>query len=277
MEVAIVTDSTADLSEDILKKYNITMIPLQVTIGGKDYLDRVELKPDEFLDILEEIEELPTTSQPPLGKFIDVYQNLAQDYDYIMSIHISGEMSGTVKTAAIASNMVDGAAIEVVDSETVTVPLGVIVTELAKEAQQGKSLSELMDLVDKLKEQVKIYFTIEELDYLEKGGRIGKATAFLGNLFKIHPLLTIEDGEIVPHKKIRGKKRLYNLFLKLAEETRTSGTNNLIILHGRYEEQAEILKEKLKANYKWNTIEVEKFGSVVGSHIGPTPFGMIIW
>ena len=277
MEVAIVTDSTADLPQTKLEKYDITMIPLQVAVAGEEFLDQVELTTEEFLDKLEITEELPTTSQPSLGKFIDVYENLAENYDQILSIHLSEKFSGTVKTAHTASNMVSGAEIKVVDSETVTVPLGVIVTEVAKAAQEGQSLKQLVTLTEQLKKKVSIYFTVDELDYLEKGGRIGKATAFLGNLFKIKPILTIEDGEIGPYKKVRGKRRLDKSFLKLAAELRNSGTNNLIILHGRYKDKADILQEKLIAEYDWDRVQVQKFGSVVGAHIGPTPFGMIIW
>ena len=277
MEVAIVTDSTADLPQEKIENYNITIIPLQVAIGGEEFLDQVELTTEEFLDKLEVAEELPTTSQPSLGKFIDVYENLAQEYDQILSIHLSEKFSGTVKTAHTASNMVAEAEIKVIDSETVTVPLGVIVTEAAKAAQEGQNLEQLVKLIEQLKQEVNIYFTVDELDYLEKGGRIGKATAFLGNLFKIKPILTIDDGQIGPYKKVRGTRRLYNSFLKLAAELRSSGTNNLIILHGRYKDKADILQEKLMAEYNWDRVQVQKFGSVVGAHIGPTPFGMIIW
>ena len=277
MEVAIVTDSTADLPQGKLEKYNITTIPLKVSIAGEEYLDQVDLTTREFLQKLEETDELPTTSQPALGKFIDVYEELAVDYDYILSLHLSEKFSGTVKTAHTASNMVEGAEIEVVDSETVTAPLGVIVTEVAKAAQEGQSLRELVDLIEQLKEQVHLYFTVDELDYLEKGGRIGKAAAFLGNLFKIRPLLTVQDGEVAPYKKVRGERRLYNSFLNLASEIRSEGTNNLIILQGLYPEKAHTLKEKLTTQYDWETIEVQEFGSVVGAHVGPTPFGMVIW
>ena len=277
MEVAIVTDSTADLPQGKLEKYNITTIPLKVSIAGEEYLDQVDLTTREFLQKLEETDELPTTSQPALGKFIDVYEELAADYDYILSLHLSEKFSGTVKTAHTASNMVEGAEIEVVDSETVTAPLGVIVTEVAKAAQEGQSLRELVDLIEQLKEQVHLYFTVDELDYLEKGGRIGKAAAFLGNLFKIRPLLTVQDGEVAPYKKVRGERRLYNSFLNLASEIRSEGTNNLIILQGLYPEKAHTLKEKLTTQYDWETIEVQEFGSVVGAHVGPTPFGMVIW
>ncbi|MBM7556433.1 DegV family protein [Halanaerobacter jeridensis] len=276
MEVAIVTDSTADLPLNKLEEYNITRIPLKVSIGGEEYLDQIDLTKKEFLKKLESTEELPTTSQPALGQFIDAYERLAEDYDYILSIHISEKFSGTIKTAHTASNMIEGAKIEVVDSETVTAPLGVIVTEVAKAAHQGQSMEDLLNLIDQLKEQINLYFTVDELDYLEKGGRIGKAAAFLGNLFKIRPLLTVEDGEVSPYKKIRGKRRLYNEFLNLASELRVDGTNNLIILHGLYPDKAYTLKEKLTTEYDWETIEVQEFGSVVGAHVGPTPFGMVI-
>lgn len=276
MEVAIVTDSTADLPLDRLQEQQIRVIPLNVSVGGEEYLDQIELSTNSFLDKLAANDKMPTTSQPPLGKFVDLYEELAKDYDYILSLHISGGLSGTVKTAQTASNMVSGAEIKVVDSKLVTVALGVVVEKAAKAAREGQSLEEILALVEDLKEQVKLYFTVEELDYLEKGGRIGKAAAFLGNLFKIRPLLTLDDGEVDSYQKIRGKKRLYNAFIDLAAKLRTTGSNKLIILYGRKEEQAEILKDKLTTEYNWDSVEMHQFGAVVGAHVGPTPFGMVI-
>ncbi|MFO7820184.1 MAG: DegV family protein [Halanaerobacter sp.] len=277
MEVAIVTDSTADLSLDKVKEHNINLIPLKVIIDGEEYLDQVELTTEEFLDKLEETEGLPTTSQPALGRFIELYEELAADYDYILSIHISEELSGTFQTAQTASRMATGAQIEVVDSKLVSAPLGVVALEAAKAAQQGKNIEELLDLVEELKEEVHLYFAVEELDYLEKGGRIGKAAAFLGNLFKIRPLLTVTEGEVDPYKKVRGERRLYNSFLDIASEKRKAGTNNLIILYGNNKDKANILKEKLIAEYEWNQVQMQRFGAVVGVHVGPTPFGMVIY
>ena len=277
MEVAIVTDSTADLPLDKLEEHNINLIPLKVIIDGEEHLDQVELTTKEFLDKLEETEGLPTTSQPALGKFIELYEELAEDYDYILSLHISEKLSGTFQTAQTASTMVPGVEIEVVDSKLVSASLGTLVLKVAKAAQQGKSMEELLDLVEELKEEIHLYFTVEELDYLEKGGRIGKAEAFLGNLFKIRPLLTVTEGEVDPYKKIRGERRLYNSFLNIASEKRSEGSNNLIILYGNNKNKANNLKDKLVAEYKWDQVQMQRFGAVVGAHVGPTPFGMVIY
>jgi DegV family protein with EDD domain len=276
-----VTDSTADLTLEQLDELGVEMIPLQVTIGGEDYLDWVEIGPERFLDKLTQVEELPTTSQPPIGKFIEVYQKLAKEYEAIVSLHFSSQFSGTYETAQLAAKQVEegttGVEIEVIDSRLVTGPLGVMVEEVAKKIQKTEQIEEVKDFISDLRQRITLYFTIDELDYLEKGGRIGKASAFLGNLFSVRPLLTLEDGEITPCKKVRGEKRLYRDLSRLTGEALSgSEGEKLVILYGKYRDKAQKLKAKLTAEYNWETVRMRRFGAIVGSHIGPTPFGAVI-
>jgi len=178
----------------------------------------------------------------------------------------------------LAANMLEDIDIKVIDSETVTVPLGVMVVEIAKAVKAGKQMNELINLIAELKESIKIYFTIDDLTYLERGGRIGKATAFIGNLFNVKPMLTIEAGEITPYKKLRGEKRLYKEFMGLAEKELEGNTGHkLVIIYGKYLDKANQLKEILTQNFEWEEIDMLQFGSVVGAHVGPTPFGMIVY
>ncbi|PRX30365.1 DegV family protein with EDD domain [Orenia metallireducens] len=277
-KIAVVTDSTADLPSRLIEEYNINVIPLKVRLDGKEYEDGIDISREEFLDKLEESNQVPTTSQPPIGKFLDLYKALAKEYDQILSLHFSEKLSGTIKTAHLAANMLEDIDIKVIDSETVTVPLGVMVVEIAKAVKAGKQMNELINLIAELKESIKIYFTIDDLTYLERGGRIGKATAFIGNLFNVKPMLTIEAGEITPYKKLRGEKRLYKEFMGLAEKELEGNTGHkLVIIYGKYLDKANQLKEILTQNFEWEEIDMLQFGSVVGAHVGPTPFGMIVY
>ncbi len=277
-KIALVTDSTADLPKEVAQNYNINVIPLEVRLNGQEYTDGIDIESDEFLNKLEEVEEIPSTSQPPIGKFIALYEELSQEYDHILAVHFSEKLSGTIKTARLAANMVEGADVRVVDSETVTGPLGVMVVEIAKMIEADQEIEEIIDAIDDLKNNIQIYFTIDDLSYLEKGGRIGKATAFIGNLFSVRPLLTISNGEITPYKKIRGENRLYRTFKRLAkEELDGQKGKKLVVLYGKYLDKANKLKEILIDEFEWEEIEMIQFGSVVATHVGPTPFGMIIY
>lgn len=274
----MVTDSTADLTADQLAEYNITRIPLEVTVDGEDYRDWVDLGPDQFLDKLESADQIPTTSQPPVGRFIEQYQKLATEYDAIISLHLSKELSGTVNTAQLAANQIDEIPIKVVDSELVTIPLGLLTIETAKKTKQGYILEEIIEFIDQVQDRIEIYFTVDTLDYLEKNGRIGKATSFLGNLFNIRPLLTLEDGEVTPWQKVRGEKRLYSKFKQVTDDTLNNKTGSkLIILYAKYRAKADQLKEVLTDEFSWKEVKVAKLGPVISSHIGPTPFGAIIY
>ncbi|GAB6098527.1 DegV family protein [Halanaerocella petrolearia] len=277
-KIALVTDSTADLKREQLEEYDIIRIPLQVSIGGKDYKDWVDIGPDKFLEQLDIVDKMPTTSQPPIGEFVQLYERLADDYDAIISLHLSSELSGTVRTARLAADMIDDTKIKVVDSGTVTFSLGIMAIEVAKRIKAGANLQEIIKFIDQLQEKVQLYFTVEKLDYLEKGGRIGKAASFLGNLFRIRPLLTLEEGEVTPYKKIRGEKRLYNSFKQVIEqELSNKEGRKLVVLYGKYQDKADKLKQILIKEFSWQEVEMAQFGSVIGSHVGPTPFGVAFY
>ncbi len=274
--IAIVTDSTCDLKPELVKEMGVTMVPLKVTLNEENYYDKIDITSSEFMDLLEETDELPTTSQPAVGDFVATYEDLASDYDVIISLHISEEMSGTLKSANLAAKMVDDVEVKVIDSRLVTAPLGVMVSEVAKAVGDNKSVEEIIDLIKELRENINIYFTVDELDYLEKGGRIGKAAAFLGGIFNVKPILSIADGVIVPHKKVRGEKRLFRTLKKLvAKDLKNKPGQRLVILHGKYEDKANKLKELMEEEFEWDEVEMLQLGPVVGAHVGPTPFGVI--
>lgn len=277
MAVKIVTDSTADLPEKIVSKYGIGVVPLNVHFGEEVYKDGVDIWGEEFYNKLCNEPTLPNTSQPAPGEFLKVYQQIAEPGDTIISIHISRLMSGTADSAKLAAEMMGADyRIEIVDSEHVTMSLGVLVLQAAKAAQNGESADAILAKLNKWKKEISIFFTIKSLDYLHRTGRIGKASALMGSLLNIKPILSIEDGLIVPNEKTRGN------FQKVAElmvekVIQRYGDQPLIVglIHTGLPDEMVILERLAKNNLKIVEMVSNLAGPIVGTHTGPNAIGIV--
>lgn len=216
-KIKIVTDSTVDLSDEILNKYGIEVVPLSITLDGRTYIDRVELAPAEFIEKMRQTEELPKSSQPAPGVFIDTYNRLHQEGYEILSIHMSGNMSGTVRSAENAAELTD-AKVTVIDSRFISKALSFQVVEAAVMAQQGKSMDEILERISEVRLRTKLFVVVDTLENLVKGGRIGKGRALIGSLLNIKPIASLEGGEYTPVHKARSYsqvvKYLSNEFVK---------------------------------------------------------------
>ncbi len=190
-KIKIVTDSTADLSQEVIEKYDIHVLPLSISVNGQTYLDRVDLQPDEFIEEMIKSEELPKTSQPAMGTFVEMYDKLGEDGNEVLSIHMTSGMSGTVATANSAASMTD-TKVTVVDSQFITHALAYQVVEAAKMANEGRSLEEILKRVDEVRKNTRLYVVVDTLENLVKGGRIGKGKAFIGSLLNIKPIASLE-------------------------------------------------------------------------------------
>jgi len=273
----IVTDSTADLPETLVGEYDITVVPLHVIFGsGESFLDGVEISTTEFYMRLKQSKELPSTSQPTPAEFAAMYQKLAGPGKSIISIHISSGMSGTVQSANLASRMVEGADIEVIDSRVVSMGLGIIVLEAAKCAREGKSKQEVIGVIRKTIEKMEIFFVVETLEYLARGGRIGKAQALLGTVLNIRPICTISEGIIHPYEKVRGKTRSIDRLVQLVSERAAQRPVICSFIHSADPAGLEELRTKAaaKLNLLHPAIESE-LGAVVGTHAGPGVLGIV--
>jgi DegV family protein with EDD domain len=273
--VRIVTDSTADLPADVVSKYGITVVPLKVFFGSECFLDGVDLKTGEFYRRLESSRELPTTSQPSPAEFIEYYRPLAEEGADIVSIHISAHMSGTVQSARLAKTMLKYDRLAVIDSRTVSVVLGMIVLGAARAAAAGCSLAEVTALVDKMIADHRVYFMVDTLEYLQRGGRIGKARAFLGTILNVKPVCTIREGIICPHEKVRGRKKAVNRLVRLVGES-FPDTEPLFcfLTHGSDPEGLQELQKLLQAGLNCAEIMTSRLGAVVGTHVGPGVLGL---
>lgn len=274
--IKIVTDSTGDLPKEIADDLGITVVPLKVILGEEEYFDGVDLTSAQFYSKLKTSAHHPTTSQPSPDQFATVYKNLLKEgADGIVSIHISSELSGTVQSAKIAKDMLSNQPIEVIDTKVTSMALGLIAIEAAHAANTGATLEQVVDIVRNAMNKIKVYFVVDTLEYLKKGGRIGKASAFLGTLLNIKPFLTLENGLVAPVEKIRGKnKALQKLIDKMRDELGKNRKIRASVFHANDIQIATKLAEDIRSQFDTKEIIIADLGAVIGTYVGPGTFGV---
>jgi DegV family protein with EDD domain len=271
--VRIVTDSTSDLTGEIARALSITVVPLYVNFGNESYQDNVDLTTDEFYRKLASSAILPTTSSPSPGSFADAYDRLAEETDEILAITISSKLSASYKTA------VDGAKlrkrkcrVEIIDSLSAIVGLGLIVISAAKAAQAGYSLDEVIRITKSSMQRVEFRIAFDTLEYLRRGGRIGAAQAFLGSMLKVNPILTIKDGMTEGVARLRSRVRamdyLYDFAMSFAN------IEEMAIEDANTPEDVENLVERLSVRFPRERIYKMKVSPVIGTHVGPRVIGL---
>ena len=271
MVVRIVTDSTADLNKEQQQAAGITVVPLNVHFGDEVFRDHVDLTTDEFFRRLKASPQLPRTSQPAVGVFEEVYRSLRQNGDEIVSVHLSGKVSGTYNSALMASKGVDETAIEVVDSLSTSMALGFMALEGAKLARAGKDRATIAEHLRALVPKARVICVVDTLTYLERGGRIGKARALLGSLLNVKPILQLKEGEVVPIGRARGRPQALTRLVELLE--RDGHVTQLAVMHGAAPADADHLRERVAANYPGLDILLTEIGAVLGTHTGPGVIG----
>jgi DegV family protein with EDD domain len=268
MTVKIVTDSLSDITSDMAQELGVTVVPLTVSFGRDSFLDRVTITTDEFYRRLSSDPIWPNTTQPPPGTFAEVYNKLVKETDEILVVVVSSKLSGTYDSALNAKSMVEGECrIEVIDSRTVAMGLGLIVIAAAKACQAGSNLDELVDLVHKAIPQSHLVAFFDTLKYLAKGGRIGKAQGMLGAMLSVKPILTVKDGEMSPLTRLRsrgaGMDYLYNFVAGF------SNIEELAVEHATTPEEADKLVERLGSLFPKERIYRSTISPVVGTYAGP--------
>lgn len=209
MKTAIVTDSTAYLTLEERNSYNVHMIPLSVNIEGTFYDEEIDITASEFYDRVRGAAEFPKTTQPSVGKFVELYETLGKDYDEIVTIHLSSGISGTFQGAVQAGAMVEGVNVHAFDSEVAAYLQGFYVKEAAKLASKGASGEQIMTHLNDLKDSMDDYIIVDDLQHLQRGGRLSAAAALIGGLLQVKPILTFQNKVIVPFEKIRTRKKHY--------------------------------------------------------------------
>ncbi len=270
----IITDSTADLSADEYEKNSIGMVPLTIHLGEETWRDFLDVQPDAFYAMLRSSSVIPTTSQPSPQDFIDTYTPYVAKGEPILSIHLSSRLSGTFQSATLARTHFPEARIEVVDSFQASLGLGMAVLLCAEKSRSGSSFEEVVDFARTITRRTETYFSLDSLDYLHKGGRIGRAQALLGTLIKIKPLLKLSDGEIQPVEKIRTLERLLNRFVELVEKAAQEGPLRLTVAESDNGEVVTRLLERLLRIPGVTLVYRCKLGGVITSHAGPGPIAI---
>lgn len=277
MAVRIVTDSTADIPAAQAEALGITVVPLTVFFGDEAYLDGVELDNESFYRKLQTSKTLPRTSQPSPAAFQEAYTRLIQEgAEGILSIHLSAKLSGTYQSARTAAESLPDdlkkVPIEVVDSESVSAGMGGTVIKIAEEARQGVSLEELKDRALNRFARTHILAVLDTLEYVWRGGRIGRAEALLGNMLSFKPVIAIKEGEVVPVERPRTRGKAYTRIAQLVSEL---GPMESLAVVESSEEVGAQLADALKAIYQ-GEIPHYKLGAVLGSHTGPGTVGAIV-
>ncbi|MGP3778050.1 DegV family protein [Halanaerobium saccharolyticum] len=283
MSIGIVTDSTCDLNQEIIEKYGIEVIPLSVHFGEDEFQDGVDIKPDSFFKKLKQRQELPHTSRPAPALFIEKYQEMLKKYDQLLSIHVSAALSGTFESAKLAAREVNDK-VTVIDSATISLGLGMLTVLAAKSAEKDVKIDEIIETLKQAKNKLHLYFTVKDLTYMEKGGRIGKASSFLGSIFSINPVISIstETGKVKPIAKVRGQHRAQDKIIELVREKVENDKNVWLgFAHGKREEELEDTKIKLikelKAEKDINlNIYDSRISATLGCHVGPTVYAVIV-
>ncbi|WP_300393021.1 DegV family EDD domain-containing protein [Fusobacterium sp.] len=276
-EIAIVTDSTSDLTPELIKDLDVEIVPLKIKLDGNNYYrEGIDISKREFWKKLLTEKQLPKTSQPSPAEFKAMYEKLfAKGYKKIISIHISGKLSGTQQAARVGKGMTSREGdIAIIDSKTTTFGLGHIVTEAAKLAKERKSFKEIIDWIEETKESMKVYFVVKDLEFLQKGGRIGRASAVVGGLLKLKPVLKVENGEVSVEAKAIGERGAMLHMEKLLKNSKNSiilytawgGTQSELTNADTLRNAAEKMK---KVDYR-GRVEI---GATLGSHTGPV-YGM---
>jgi DegV family protein with EDD domain len=270
-KVAIVTDSTSDIPKEMLDKFNITVVPLKVIFGEESFLDDgKEITLDEFYQKIRTSEKLPTTTQPTPKDFINIYTELLKENESIISIHISKKMSGTINSAETARKEIPEKDINIIDPGYVSFPLGFIVLKAARLAAEDKSKEDILRSINDLKTKINVLFVPSTLEYLKKGGRIGKAKGLIASLLEIKPILTLHDGEVSQFKTTRRWNQAKNEIIN-SMKAMIKNPQNLIVSVGDSDAKDEGEEMYMRIKETFNPKEISRFdiGVIVGTHLGP--------
>ncbi len=276
MKIAVVTDSTAYIPKDLVKQYDIHIIPLSVIFGDETYREDIDITTEAFYKKLSETKTLPTTSQPPIGSFIELFEKLERDgYDAVVSIHLSRKFSGTYEVAKSAGNMMEKIQVYPYDTELSTMPQGFFAIRASELAREGKDIEAILNELDRMKENTRSYFMVDDLSHLQRGGRLTGAQAILGSLLNIKPILHIVDGYIVPFEKVRTRKRALGRIMKMLEEdVQTKRVRRVVFIHANDEASALRLREDFSKKYPEVETIISHFGPVIGTHLGEGSLGV---
>ncbi|KRF57351.1 fatty acid-binding protein DegV [Bacillus sp. Soil531] len=274
-KIKVVTDSTIDLTLEEAEKYGIEMIPLCINIDNETYLDRVELTPADFIEKMKNSKELPKSSQPAIGSFVEVYERLVSEGYDVISIHMTGGMSGTVRAAESAAQMVEGN-ITVVDSMYITKALSFQVFEAVKMIEDGHTVEEIVSRLEEVRQNTNLFVVVDTLENLVKGGRIGRGKGLIGSLLNIKPIASLADGVYTPVAKVRSHSQIVKFLTKQFEEhTEGKSIKGVGLVHADGFGLASKLKESIVKARGYTQLSIEDTTPIISTHTGIGAIGFM--
>lgn len=275
MSIRIVIDSTSDVTNEIIEKYNLKMVPLTVNFENESFLDKIELSSAEFFEKLAKSEKLPTTSQVSPGAFVEAFSEILLEGDQVLGIFLASEFSGTYDSARIAKDMIGSDNIRIIDSRSVCLGTFALILKAIELVNQNKTIDSIVADLEKSKENIVAVAGLDTLKYLEKGGRLSKGQAVVGSILNIKPIIEIKDGKLAVIEKIRGKNKTIKWFDEWIEKNNYDLSDKTVLLfHARSEDQLKILRDTIEEKYKIKNIIEQEIGSVIGTHTGPGVLGI---
>lgn len=277
--VEVVTDSTAYLPAELIQRHGISVVPLYVVFGGDRTVRETDITDyPAFFEELRAAESLPTTSQPSVGDFVSVYEPLLADGKDVISIHISGGLSGTPEAARQAAEALEregkgGERVRVVDSTTVAGGLGLLAIAATRAAAGGTDLDEVEQRVREARGELKLWFGVDTLEFLKRGGRIGAASAWIGSTLKVKPILTVE-GEMTPVERVRTSARMFERMVDYARQRHESGADAWAVQHINAPDEGKRLEERCREIFGRPPVIVSEIGPVLSTHVGPGLLGV---
>ncbi|NIM94846.1 MAG: DegV family EDD domain-containing protein [Anaerolineales bacterium] len=276
--VAIATDSTSNIPDDLAARYNIHIIPQILNWEGESLLDGVDITTDEFYARLAISKEIPTTSQASSGAFKDFFTRIAKSSESIVGIFVSGALSGTLDSARNGAELAEDVPIEIIDSRSASMGLGFIAIAAARAAEAGLGPFEVAQVAEDLIPRMRLMFVLDTLEFIHRGGRIGGAQRFVGTVLSIKPLLHLYDGKVEPLESIRTKKKAIERMLSLAEEdTRCSSAVHAAVLDAAISTEAAEIHDQVVARLKPDELIQADLSPVVGAHTGPGTVGLVYY
>lgn len=275
-KVKIITDSCSDLPAEIVDSYDIEFLNIEVSINNKVYYDRADLQPADFYKLIEEQNDVPKTSRITPEKFKEVYKKALIDYDQVLVIAFSSKLSSILESAVIAKRELGSDRIKIIDSRAASVGQGLLVYQAAKWLQGGKPIEDVVQALMEAAAKLEHIFAVGDIEMLKRGGRISKTKAVMATVLNIKPILHIQDGKILPHDRVRGKKRMISYLLNEIEKKADKPESQIIALtYSQNEKYALKLKEKIESRFNPKEVFISEIGAAVGSHAGPGTLAVV--
>jgi DegV family protein with EDD domain len=274
LSVRIVTDSTSDIPPHLAQQLGIAVVPLSVIFGEDAYKENIDISPDLFYDKLVKSKELPTTSAPSVGDFLDTYREVLKETDEILSIHISSKLSATYNNACQAAAQLndEGARIDVVDSKVVSLGMHFMARSAAVMAASGATIEAIQKRVEGMIPRMHIHILLDTLEYVRRGGRIGRARAFIGSMMRVKPILSIMDGEVHPGERVRTRSHALDRMFQIA--TSYPKIEEIGVAYSTNAQEAEAMKQRLEDALEGTVVDMTRLGPVIGVHGGPGVLGI---